>query len=110
MPTSADTLPSHQDDEAGHVAWRRREIEIDPHDAVDAEIVERRRQQRRDIGRGDGMRERQPAIDRNEPRLDGEAEEGQQEHGPAQSHGRSPRSAAWMAAKSRLPRGIGKQG
>ena len=65
----------HKTTRPGPVVVIGNKIEIEPDDPIDAEIDDHRRQQRRNIGRRHGMCQRQPAIDRHEPRFHGKAKE-----------------------------------
>ena len=63
----AERLPTTSTIRPGTSPRDGHKVEVDPHDSVDAEIDDDRRKKRRHVGRCDRMRERQPAIDRNEP-------------------------------------------
>ena len=76
----------HQNDQPRSGPCRRRKVEIDPHDAVNSQIDDDRRQQCRDVCRRHRMGQRQPAIEGDEPGFHRESEEREQEDGPARAH------------------------
>ena len=80
-PDQRGNAAGHEHDQPETRRGHRYEVEVEANDPVDSEIDDHRGQQGGNIGRGDGMGERQPAVDRHEPSLHREAEEGKQENG-----------------------------